>query len=114
MQPPRSTRTCTPFPYTTPYRSDAGAPQSLQMSAATKLAADVLGKGANICTLAALNRNFRLKPVKAQEFQFINSDFSGRPVQLYSLTRVLIERLAIALPGRIHGWNLFDFTTKIV
>src|SRR3546814_11804069 len=78
------------------------------MSAATQLAADVLGKGANICTLAALNRNFRLKPVKAQEFQFINSDFSGRPVQLYSLTRVLIERLAIALQGRIHGWNLFD------
>src|SRR5690606_27457538 len=84
------------------------------MGAATQAAADVLRKRPYVRALAALNRNVRLKPVKAQELQLVNGDFPGRPVQLYSLTRVLIERLAVALQGRIHRRYLFDLAPEFL
>jgi hypothetical protein len=60
------------------------------MSAAMQLATHVLGKRPYIRTLAALNRNFRLKPGQAQKFLLVNRDPSWGPFDLDALSGVFV------------------------
>src|SRR3546814_10633241 len=83
------------------------------MRASTQRTAYFLRKSTDISALAAMHQNFNVQAVKFQQFQTVDGNLARRPIQLDSLPRIFVQRLAIALERRMHRRNLLDLASKL-
>src|SRR5690606_9825418 len=71
-------------------RANARASQCGQVSATTETAAYILGQGADISALAAVNQQTCLHAVELQQFQCINGGLARWALQLYALSGIFV------------------------
>src|SRR5690606_33044404 len=65
-----------------------------------------------IRAFAAMDQNSRIATFEIEQFKAVYQYLPGWPVQLNTLTSVLIQRLSISFQSGIHGRNLFDFAAE--
>jgi len=78
------------------------------MGANPKLLPNVSGQAANVGALRALDSEAEIRRRPVYEFESLDLDVSGRPIDRLTAAGFLIKPLSIYLHGRIHRRDLLD------